>query len=82
MGLRQDSRNEAGHHSKARTEAKDNGSYGWLHASCPHSHQTMNLRVIGEQYQLHDQCHQCLRGWEDPGIHIMADIPTGNQEAI
>ena len=82
LGLGKDRRNEAGCHSKARTEAKDNGSYGWLHPSCLHSHQTMDSRVIGAQCQLHYQCLQCLRGWEDPGIHIMADIHGGNLEAI
>ena len=75
LGLGQDSRNEVGHHSEVRTEAKDNGSYGWLHPSHLCSHQTMDLRVIGAQHQLHHQCHQCLWGWEDPGIHIVADIP-------
>ena len=39
----------------------------------------MDLRVIGAQHQLHHQCHQCLRGWEDPGIHAMADIPAGTR---
>ena len=42
----------------------------------------MDLRVIGAQHQLHHQCLHCLRGQEDPGVHIMADIPAGNQEAI
>ena len=50
--------------------------------SCLHCHQTMDLRVIGAQHQLHHQCHQCLRGQEDPSVHAMADVPTGNQEAI
>ena len=65
-----------------KTEAKDNGSYGWLHPNHPHFCQTMDSRVIGAQCQLHHQCPQCLRGQEDPGIHVMADIPTGNQETI
>ena len=81
MGLGQDKRNEAGHCREARTEAKGNRSYGLLHPSHLHSHQTMDSRVIGAQHQLHHQCLQCLRGWEDPGIHVMVDISAGNQEA-
>ena len=69
-------------HNEARTEVRDNGSYGWLHPSHPHSHQTMDLRVIGAQSQLYHQCPQCLRGQEDPGTHVKTEIPTGNQEAI
>ena len=80
--LRQDSRSEALHHSKARTEARDDRSYGWLHPSHLHFHQIMDLRVTWAQCQLHHQCHQCLRGWEDQGIHALADAPTRNQEAI
>ena len=39
----------------------------------------MDSRVIGAQHQLHHQCHW---GWEDWGIHGMANIPVRNQEAI
>ena len=69
-------------HKEAETEAKDNWSYGQLYPSHPCSHQTMDLRVIEAQCQLHHQCPQCLRGQEDPGTLTVADIPTGNQEAI
>ena len=34
LAIGQESRNEAGHHSEAGTEARDNKSYGWLH--CGH----------------------------------------------
>ena len=44
-----------------------------------HFCQIMDLRVIGAQGQLPHQCHQCLRGQEDWGIHAMADVCTGNQ---
>ena len=82
MGLEQDSRSKAGHHSKARIEARDNKSYEWLHPGHLHFCQTMDLRVIGAQHQLHYQCHQCLRGQEDQGTHAVANVPTRNQEAI
>ena len=82
LDLRQDSRSKAGHHSKAGIEVRDNKSYGWLHPSCLHIHQTMDLRVIGAQHQLHHQCCQCLRGWEDQGVHTLASVPARNQEAI
>ena len=48
----------------------------------PHSCLTMDLRETEAQHQLHHQCLQCLRDQEDPGVHIKADIPAGNQEAI
>ena len=70
------------YHKEARTEVRDNGSYGQPHTSHLHSHWTMDLRVTGAQCQLLHQCPQCLRGWEDPGVHIMAHIPIGNQEAM
>ena len=69
-------------HNEARTKVRDNRSYGWLQPSHPPSHEAMDSRVIGAKHQLHHQCPQCLRGQEDPGAHIMADIPIGNQEAI
>ena len=82
MGLRQDSKNEARHHGEARTEARGNKGYGRLHPGHLCFCQIMDLRVIGVQSQLHHQCCQCLRGWEDRGVHAMSNIPTGNQEVI
>ena len=81
-GLGQDSRSEAGCCSEARTTARDNKGYGWLHPSHPYFSQTMDSKAIGAQHQLHHQCCWGLRGWEDWGIHAMANVPIRNQEAI
>ena len=81
LALRQEIRNEARHQSEAGTEARENESYGQLHPCHLCFCQIMDLRVIGARHQLHHQCHQCLRGWEDWGIHAMANTPAGNQEA-
>ena len=59
--------------------AIDNKSCGWFHPSHLHICQIMDSRVIGTQHQLHHQCHQCLRGWEDQGIHPMGGILQGTR---
>ena len=84
LALKQDSRSKAGccSKAKARTEARDNESYGWLHASCLCFHQIIDSRVIGVQHWLHHQCHQCLRVQEDQGICTVANGLIGNPEAI
>ena len=69
-------KSEAVPHNEAGTKVRDNGSYGWHHPSLHRSHQTMDLIVTEAQHQPH---HQCLRGQEDPGIHVMADIPHGTR---
>ena len=79
LGLGLDSRSKAWSHSEARIKARDNRSYGWLHPSHLHSHQTMHLRVIGAQHQLHHQCCQCLRGQQYPGIHTGQTSPQGTR---
>ena len=60
--LGQDSRSEARCCIRARIETRDNKSYGWLHPSHLHSHQTMDLRVVGAWHQLHHQSCQFRTG--------------------
>ena len=63
-------------------EGRDNRSIMWLYPRCLPFCQIIDSRAIEAQHQLYHQCCQCLRGQEGWDIHAMADIPTGNQEAI
>ena len=73
---------EAGHHSEAEIKAWGNESYGQHHPYCLCPCQIAVLKVTEVQNQPPLQCLQGLRDQEVPGIHTMADGPTGNLEAI
>ena len=76
LATEQNTRSEVGCHSKAKIKARGNESNRWPHPSHLSSCQIMDLKVTEVQ------CHQCLRDREVLGIHIVADGPAGNPEAI
>ena len=82
LALGQCIKNEAGCHSKAKIKARGNKSYGQTHPNTIHPHQIMDLKVTEVQHQPPHWCLQGQRDQEVPGIHTMANGPTGNLEAI
>ena len=50
------------------------------HHLCPC--QIVDSKVAEVQHQLPHQCYQGLTDLEAPGIHAVANRPTGNLEAI
>ena len=82
LGPNQDIRSKVGCHSQVRTKARHDKSYGKHHLGHLHSHQIMDSKVTEVQHQHPHQWPQCLRDWEDQGVHAVANGPAGNLEAI
>ena len=83
MAPDQSTKNKVGHHREAEIKAWGaNESYGQPHPCHLHPCQIVDLKVTEVQCQLPHQCHQGPKDLEVPGIHAMANGPTGNPEAI